>query len=501
MTEAKYSGAETILSRSCDGSGRSTLMTSNHQPGIAIRLAWCIACTLMTISGAAAHTASATETRTGHVKSVAGRRLTIAQGRGRLITLAGPASNVFVADPKIIAVRPASARTLFVFGTAPGVTTLTATNAKGHAVAQFTVTVTPGTYPAVRIRAGAAQIAPGSSISTSSETDGVVVRGRVQTPAEDYMIMKQARLSVPPGTTVLNQTDVIQPQQVALKVRIAQMSRTVTQQLGINWQSAASGVGIGKFLFGFSTLGNLLGASSPTAPASGSYNLQFPQSRVPIDGILDALNTDNLAHILAEPTLTALSGQTASFIDGGSFPVPVPGQNGQVTVKYQNYGVQLKFRPVVLNSGSIILHVQPTVSSPTTQNAFQISVAGESIVVPSLSTQSASTTVVIGSGQTLAIAGLLDNSSNQSDSAVPGLGQLPVLGAAFRNDNFNRQEQELVILVTPYLVQPVNDSSRLTAPDTGWTPPNQIQRIFLLRTNGSPGHEITLPGQSGFILR
>jgi pilus assembly protein CpaC len=435
------------------------------------------------------------------IRTPAAGQLVVTQGSGRLVGLTGAASNVFVADPNVIAVRPASARKLFVFGKAPGFTTLTATDTSGKTIALYHVVVTPDRYPAVRVRAEATQVAPGAAVRVTSEANGLVVRGTVPTPAQDWMLMKRAQLAAGTGLTVINETEVQQPQQVALKVRIAQMSRTVTQQLGINWQSAAGGVAIGKFLFGFSTLGSLLGPSSAAAPVGGSFNLQFPQNTVPIDGVLDALNTDNLAHILAEPTLTALSGQTASFLDGGSFPVPVPGQNGTVTVAYQNYGVQLKFKPVVLNNGSIILHVEPTVSSPTTQSSFQISVAGEAIVVPSLSTQSASTTVVIGSGQTLAIAGLLDNSSNQSDSSLPGLGQVPVLGAAFRNDNFNKQEEELVILVTPYLVKPVNDAAKFETPDSGWTSPDQVQRIFLFRENGTVAQETTLPGAAGFVLR
>ncbi|HEX7388504.1 MAG TPA: type II and III secretion system protein family protein, partial [Acidiphilium sp.] len=414
--------------------------------------------------------------------SPAASTLSIEQGSGKLIALSSAVSNVFVADPKVIAVRPASASRLFVFGKAPGLTTLTATDAKGRLVATFRVSVSPSRYPAIRVETEAARIAPKSRISVASEAHGLVLRGTVPSPAQDYLIAKQARLAVGSQQKILNETEVEQPQQVALKVRIAEMSRTVTQKLGINWQSVGDGVRIGKFLLGFSTLGNLIGPASGGAPAGGTFGVQFPGQ---VDGILDALNTDNLAHILAEPTLTALSGQSASFIDGGSFPVPVPGQNGQVTVEYQNYGVQLKFTPVVLNDGNIVLHVKPTVSSPTTQNAFQVQVAGESIVVPPLSTQSASTTVVIGSGQTLAIAGLLSNSSNQSDHAVPGLGQIPVLGAAFHNDDYDRQEEELVILVTPYLVKPVDDAARLTSPDAGWTPPNQLQRIFLFRNNGT----------------
>lgn len=429
------------------------------------------------------------------------RALSLEQGQGELISLSRPASNIFVADPKVVAVRPASAHSLFVFGQAPGLTTIAVTDNAGRAVANFNVRVSPQSYVASKTVADAARDQPRARISASGAANGIVVRGRVPTPAQDYQIMQQAQLNAGKDQTVVNQTEVTLPQQVGLKVRIAQMSRTVTQQLGINWQSVGNGISIGRLLFGFGTVGNLLGASSPGSPSSGSYNVSFPAGGSTIDGVLDALNSDNLAHILAEPTLTALSGQSASFIDGGEFPVPVPGQNGQVTVQYKSFGVQLKFKPVVLSNGSIILHVEPTVSAPTTQNAFQLAVAGESIVVPSLSTQSASTTVVIGSGQTLAIAGLLSDSTNQTDHAVPGLGDIPVLGAAFRNDDFNRQEQELVILVTPYLVKPLDDGSRFTTPDARWTPADQIQRFVQYRDNGAVMRRFTLPAPAGFILR
>ncbi len=422
-------------------------------------------------------------------------------GNGRLIIVPASVANVFVADPKIIAVRPASPTKLFIFGKSAGLTTMVATDAHGNLVAHYQVSVTPSPYPAVRIKSAARQEAPSSDVHITTEKGGVVVSGNVNTPAQDFAIMKHAQLVAGKKGKVLNLTNVNQPQQVLVKVRIASMSRTITQQLGINWQSLGSGVAIGKFLFGFSTVGNLISSTAGAAPAAGAYNLEFPSGTVPIDAVLNALNTDNLAHILAEPTLTALSGQTASFIDGGSFPVPVPGQNGQISVQYQNYGVQLSFKPVVLNNGSIVLTVNPTVSSPSTQNAFQIAVAGESLVVPSLTEQSASTTVVLGSGQTFAIAGLLYNTSNQTDTSVPGLGQIPVLGGAFRTDNYSRQQEELVILVTPYVVKPVNNSGQLATPNDGFRNPNQLQRFLLLQNNGSTAVHATIPGQAGFMVR
>ena len=428
----------------------------------------------------------------------------IVQGGGRLITLPAPVANVFVADPTIAAVRPASPDKLFVFGKTPGITTLVATDAHGNTVARLTISVSPSRYGAVRIESASRKVSPGSDVRVTPETGGVVVRGTVNTPAEDYKLMQEAKISAGKAGKVINETEVVEPQQVAVKVRIASMARTVTQQLGINWQTIGNGISIGKFLFNFSTVGNLIASAASTtgaatAPLAGSYTTTFPGNN--LDAILNALDTDNLAHILAEPTLTALSGQTASFIDGGSFPVPVPGQNGTVTVEYQNYGVQLQFKPVVLNDGDIALSVSPTVSSPSTQNAFQINVAGESLVVPSLVEQAASTTVVMGSGQTLAIAGLLYNTSNQTDTAVPGLGQIPVLGSAFRSDSYERQQQELVVLVTPYIVQPVNNANKLHTPIDHWRPPNQLQRIFLFQNNGSTRVQATIPGQAGFMVR
>ena len=422
-------------------------------------------------------------------------------GNGRLITVPASVANVFVADPKIIAVRPASPNKLFIFGKSSGLTTMVATDAHGHLIAHYQVSVTPSPYPSVRIKEAARQEAPNAHIHITTEKGGVVVSGNVNTPAEDYAIMKHAQLVAGKKGKVFNLTNVNQPQQVMVKVRIASMSRTITQQLGINWQSLGNGVAIGKFLFGFSTVGNLISSTAASAQSAGAYNLQFPNGTVPIDAVLNALNTDNLAHILAEPTLTALSGQTASFIDGGSFPVPVPGQNGQISVQYQNYGVQLSFKPVVLNNGSIVLTVNPTVSSPSTQNAFQIAVAGESLVVPSLTEQSASTTVVLGSGQTFAIAGLLYNTSNQTDTSVPGLGQVPVLGGAFRSDNYSRQQEELVILVTPYVVKPASNPGELATPNDGFRQPNQLQRFLLLQNNGSTAVHATIPGQAGFMVR
>jgi pilus assembly protein CpaC len=416
----------------------------------------------------------------------------VAQGSGKIITLSQPVSSIFAADPAVVEVRPASPTSLFVFGKGIGETTLVATDANGGQIAQYSVVVTPSRYAADRL---AGQ--PGAGVSAQSEAGGMIVRGTVPTAEAANNVMNQAKLVSPSGN-VINQLQVSEPIQVELKVRIAYMSRGVTRQLGINWGSIGNGFNIGKFLLSGATA-----TESPTVSGSqaGSLGVTFPGGT--FEGIIDALASDNLAHIVAEPTLTALSGTQASFLVGGQFPVPVAEQNDVITIDFKSYGVQLVFTPTVFSDGRISLQVSPTLSQLSNANSVTESSAGSSsaITVPSLVVEQASTTVILGSGQGMAIAGLLEDQSNQTTNAVPGIGEIPVLGALFRGDSFSRQQQELVITVTPYLVKPVSDTGLLAQPDDGWTPPNDLQRILLLRNNGTTPPVAAIPGDSGFIVQ
>jgi pilus assembly protein CpaC len=427
--------------------------------------------------------------------SAAPSSITLDAGKGKMVTLPETVASIFAADPKVIEVRPASKNSLFVFGLAPGETSVVASNKAGRSVATIAVTVLPQPFAAHRIAAAAGNLIPSGNIHIQPTTSGVILHGTVATPAEAAELSALANQEAK-GGKVDDELRVAEPVQVTLQVRIARMSRNVIEQLGINWQALARVGHFAPLSFG---LPFASGAASGTAATLGLSRLN-PNGSTQLNSIIDALNTDNLAHILAEPTLTALSGQTASFLDGGSFPIPVPGQNGQVTIQYENYGVQLKFTPTVLSSGSIILNVQPTVSSESNQNAISIPAANASIVVPSLVTQSASTTVILGSGQSLAIAGLLQNSDTISRNSVPGIGKVPVLGALFGNSSINTSQSELVIVVTPYLVRPVNNPATLRLPDHDWTRPNDLQRILLMRDAGAPRPATPIPGDAGFIM-
>jgi pilus assembly protein CpaC len=430
--------------------------------------------------------------------------LGIAAGNGRIVTLPSPVASIFVANPDVVEVRPASPTSLFVFGKKLGNTTVIATDANGNTVVQYTVTVASSNYNGSLVDQQAQALAPGSSVNAQEQPGGgIIVHGTVNTPQEAENVVNAAKVIAPNGS-VVNDLSVAEPIQVELKVRIAYMSRQVTNQLGIDWGSVtASGFNIGKF-----ALSGVTGTSSPqiSGVSPGALGVTFPGGT--FEGVIDALASDNLAHIVAEPTLTTLSGTQANFIVGGQFPVPVAqnaataGALSTVTVEFKNYGVQLSFTPTVFSDGRISLQVAPQLSQISTANSFTTSTGTSvSLLIPGLTVQAASSTVILGSGQGMAIAGLLEDTTNQTDNAVPGLGEVPVLGALFRGDSFSRQQQELVITVTPYLVNPVSNAGLLAQPDDGWTPPNDLQRILLLHDNGTVTAGTTIPGDAGFMVQ
>src|SRR5262249_623995 len=228
------------------------------------------------------------------------------------------------------------------------------------------------------------------------------------------------------------------------------------------------------------------------------------------NALIDALAQDELVHILAQPNLTAISGEAASFLVGGEVPIPVAPQNNQGTVELNQFGVSLGFVATVGSDGQITLKVRPEVSQLSNQNAFQLTAGSSVLVVPSLTVRRAETTVQLGSGESFAIAGLLQDSTNVAGSGLPILGDLPILGALFRSDKFQRNETELVIVVTPYIVRPAANPSDVHLPTDGWQAPTDLERILLLRQSGRPigsdgaaAHVSTpqIPGNAGFIVQ
>lgn len=425
--------------------------------------------------------------------------LAVDSGSGRVITLRSPAANVFVADPKVAEVRPASPTSLFVFGVGPGRTTVAALDADGHLVAQYEVTVHPSQFGATEAQAAISRLMPGSRVKAQPQAKGLVLSGQVNSPADAAQAMAIARGYLGENQAVDNQLTVQSTMQVTLRVRIAEMSRQVVRNLGINWQGLGSIGSIGK-LPALTLAANAPGAAACLVSAAAGGACQG----LGFNGIIDALAQDNLAHILAEPNLTVMSGQPASFLVGGEFPIPVGQSQGQVTIEFKKYGITLSFLPTVFSDGRINLHVNPEVSQLTDQGAVTLSVNNSAIQVPALLVRRAETTVELGSGQTFAIAGLLMDNTKEGVSGLPFLSNLPILGALFRSSSFQRNETELVILVTPIIVRPVNDVAALRLPTDGFTVPTDLERIFLARQVGKPGPvpiPMRFPGDAGFIVQ
>lgn len=427
--------------------------------------------------------------------------IAIEVGTGRVLNLRGAATNVFAADPKVAEVRPASTTSLFIFGVAQGQTTVAAMDSNGMSVGQFTVVVGPSTFASSQANTALARRLPGQDVRVTPTPQGAVLSGRVDTPEEAFQAVTTARQFLDEKAAIDDHLSVGQPIQVELRVRIAEMSRNLTRQLGIDWTALAD---LGSHAaIGFATH-DLLSSAVAQSTLTGAYAFNTPGKVLDINNVIDALNDDQLVHLLAEPNLTTLSGEPASFLVGGEFPIPVAAALGEVNVTYKQYGVALAFVPTVLSNGRINMHVRPEVSELSTAGAVQLQAGtNSSVSIPALTVRRADTTIELGSGQSFAIAGLLQDNATLESLGPPWLSEIPILGALFRSSSFQHNETELVIVVTPYVVRPVSDPSALHLATDGWHPPNDLERILLLRQSSrdsTAASQVRIPGDAGFVL-
>ncbi|WP_159993478.1 type II and III secretion system protein family protein [Roseomonas sp. 18066] len=421
--------------------------------------------------------------------------LLLEAGAGRVVTLPAPAASLFAADPKVAEVRPASPTSLFVFGVAPGRTTIAAMDAAGQPLAQYQVMVRPGSFGAEEAQASLARLLPGRALRVEARPGGLALTGSVAQPAEAEQAASLVRGFLAAGQSLDNRLSVEGPAQVNLRVRVAEVSREVTRQFGLDWQAMGS---IGRFAISALTNNSLADPTNLPGRYSAGYT-----GAVNLNGIIDALAQDRLINVLAEPNLTALSGETASFLVGGEFPIPVGRRYDQISIEFKQYGISLAFVPTVMQPGRISLRVRPEVSELSEQGAIRLSADNSSLQIPALTVRRAETTIELGSGQSFAIAGLMQDSQRTTGRAVPWMGEVPVLGALFRSDRFQRSETELVIAVTPYLVRPVSDPAALRSPAAGQAPADDAERILLFRQfarRDAPPLPPP-PGDAGFILR
>jgi pilus assembly protein CpaC len=429
--------------------------------------------------------------------SQAGSSIALETGAGRVIGLGRAATSVFAADPKVVEVRPASATSLFLFGVGAGRTTVAALDASGSPIAQFDVTVRPSTYAGQEVVGAINRQQPTTQLNSESRLGGLAMSGTVNSPLDAERVMAASRMAIPSGQKIENRIGVEQKIQVNLHVRVAEMSRSLTRQLGINWTAMGKLGSIGLAGSAASPISGIAGLTANSATITGLGSSNF-------EAVIDALAQDQLIRSLAEPNLTAMSGETASFVVGGEYPVPVSSQANVVTVEFKQYGVTLAFVPTVLSNGQINLHVRPEVSELTTQGAVTFGEGNSTIQIPALTVRRADTTITVGSGQSFAIAGLLQDAVTHTTNEIPFLGDIPVVGTLFRSDSFQRNQTELVIIVTPYLVAPTSDPNALQSPTDGYTAPNDFERIVLLRQmgrNGGVDPALAIPGSAGFVMQ
>jgi pilus assembly protein CpaC len=367
---------------------------------------------------------------------------------------------------------------------------------------------------------------PEAQVNVATMNGTVLLTGTVAAPEDAAEAERLVKAFVGENTNVISRLRMSTPLQVNLQVRIAEVSRSLIRDIGVNLTSidSSSGFqfGIGQNTRDFSTffrpgsatgVGNQVSLSVPDPNNPGRF-IDVKGSSVSaanvgttivgagrllgfdLLGALDLGETAGLVTTLSNPNLTALSGETADFLAGGEFPIPISQGLGSTSIEYRKYGVSLAYTPTVLANGRISIRVRPEVSELSAQGAVVIN----GFTIPALTVRRAETTVELGSGQSFMIAGLLSNNLQNNLKKAPGIGDVPILGSLFRSTNFRKGETELVIVVTPYLVNPV-DGNEIKLPTDGFQSPNEIQRLFgNMENDGRSGASRPVPqavGQSG----
>jgi len=450
-------------------------------------IGWPLAVAL--VAGAAS---AAPQRRPTSAGAITGTLLQVSTGRGRLINLPRPITDVFVASDAIADVQVRSPTQLYVFGKGQGETTVSATAAGGAVVYSATVRV-GNNFDTVQQMLNMAM--PDSHITATTMNGLVLLTGTIASPGDGAEAERLVQSYVGETTKVLSRLKNATPLQINLQVRFAEVSRSFVKNIGVNlttYDRAGGfqfGLGQGRPAVPQYTVGGGLftgmttadkGSSVLTSVANGTtigaagrlFGLDLLSS-------LDLGEQDGQVTTLANPNLTALSGETGTFLAGGEIPIPVSQGLGAVSVEYKPYGVMLAYTPTVLADGRISLRVRPEVSQLSSEGSVTIS----GTTIPALQVRRAETTVELGSGQSFMIAGLLQNDHNNAISKAPGVGDMPVLGALFRSNAFKRNETELVIVITPYLVKPVN-ANDIVLPTDGYKAPTDLDQILFGQLSG-----------------
>ncbi|RUY96206.1 type II and III secretion system protein family protein, partial [Mesorhizobium sp. M7A.F.Ca.CA.001.12.2.1] len=378
----------------------------------------------------------------------------VAKGKPKTIITSAAFYQIVIGDPEIANVNPLTDKSFYVLGNNLGTTGIALFDEKKQLVGTVDIEVTLDTDQlASTIRASV----PDARIKVGSANGRVVLSGE----ADDAVAAEKANkiaTRFSGAEEVINSVNISSSQQVQLNVRFVEINRQAGQDLGAKYAA--------NFAYGLG--GRDVSIDPGTVPTAGTGEIigRLLSNGVSIDIAIKALEERGLARRLAEPNLIARSGQTASFLAGGEFPIPVSEDNGKISVSYKKYGVSLDFTPTVLKDGLVSLDIAPEVSSIDASASYNIG----TISVPGFIVRRARTSVDLKNGQSFMIAGLLQSQNDITTSRIPGLGKMPVLGALFSSKSYQRRETDLVIIVTPYLVKPVDPSKKLVEPTDGTQP-------------------------------
>lgn len=463
-----------------------------------------------------------------NVSSVSGKVIVMSIGRGQQVNLPSAVTDVVVADPNIADVDVRSSKQIYILAKGPGETTVFATDAAGRTVYSATIRVGSNIDSIDQMLK---LTMPEADIQVTTMNGIVLLTGSVKQP--DDVIEAEALVQQFVGAAkVVSRLKTSTPMQVNLQVRIAEVSRSLAKEISSNFTTrdatsggAVFGIGRGRQATITNNANPLnlpiinactafalpveCGLQLPFNPQTGQFlsnigSTQFNFTNAAGSNILniagklfgldvaagfDLAERAGLSSTLANPNLTAMSGESGEFLAGGSFPIPVSDSFGSISVQQQTYGVNLRYTPEVMTDGRIRLRLRTEVSDISSQGAVRIN----GTEIPALLTRMAETTVELGSGQSFMIAGLLSNQASSSVDKYPGIGDVPVLGALFRSNGWRRNQTELVIVVTPYLVQPVSESE-IALPTDGYNTPSDLERILLNKEADSSGKNAERPG-------
>lgn len=421
-------------------------------------------------------------------------RLEIASGSGELIHLPRPALSVFVANPEVADVQVPSPNAIFLLGKKTGTTTLYAIDGRDREILRRTVVVR---HNLAEMQDLLRQRFPAHHFALASAPGSLQVTGSADSAEQVAAVADTLAPYLSKDEKLINSIVLRTPTQVHLRVRVAEVSREITQQFGVNWQALLKP---GNFVTGILNGRDFYDDTnkSMVLPSSGwGINAGFQTKDYSINSVIDALDQEGLVSIMAEPNLTAVSGQTASFLVGGEFPIPIV-QDGSdsISVTFKPFGVALDFTPTVLSGDRINLMVRPEISELSSSNSITLS----GFTIPGLSVRRVETTVELASGQSFVIGGLLQDNMRDVVARLPGLGDLPVLGKLFSSQDYRNNKSELVVIVTAYTVRP-SGAGQLQTPLESLKPASDVEYVTSQRLGVDPLAADTprLLGPAGFV--